>query len=159
MIAHRSHPPNRNGLAANLGRLRFRTSSRRTVDRDRANFPHPRQSSSDFRGHFYNWYTRRPCCLHPQYISAVDSGNWSAVSLTSRVGLEELNKPTGAHPRTFQGLRNSCGSFALPMAPRSSELESFPRAAEKAAAVKATKEQRSRHSTATLLDKSAMGVR
>ncbi|MBC7918103.1 MAG: carbohydrate-binding protein [Rhodoferax sp.] len=43
------------------------------------------------RGHFYNWYDTQSCAvLTPAYVSTVDSGNFSALALTTAQACTEL---------------------------------------------------------------------
>lgn len=58
-----------------------------------------------YRGHFYNWYdTRSLQPLHPNYVSAVDSGNLVGCLLTLQAGLAELKTQPVIASQAFQGL-------------------------------------------------------
>ena len=114
-VAHRTSPTNMGlSLLANLSAYDFAyIQAGEFIDRTEKAF----QSFSKLdrhRGHFYNWYdTVTLQCLHPQYISTVDSGNLAGDLLTLRPALLWLAHQPIIRSQLFDGLQDASEILAV----------------------------------------------
>ena len=108
-VASRTSPTNIGmSLLANLAAYDFGYIPAGELLRLTSNTLQAMEKLERYRGHFYNWYdTRTLQPLHPQYVSAVDSGNLAGSLLTLQAGLAELKNQPVLTASTFTGLQDT----------------------------------------------------